>query len=196
MIETGPEATSGTARDLDEHLIRECVEGSESAWCTLVDKYRNLIFSIPIRYGFSREDAADVFQNVCVTLLSELPRIRDRKTLPAWLIQVTAHECFRLKRKNAVRLSMNLDAYGPNLATSDKLPDAVLEEIMREQILREVVLDSAPRCRELIQLLFFRVPPMPYETVAAEFGLATGSIGFIRMRCLERLRRDLEQRGF
>lgn len=196
MMNSGSATASHADQHDDEHLIRECIEGNESAWCTLVDKYRNLVFSIPIRYGFSREDAADVFQNVCITLLAELPRIRDPRTLSAWLIQVTAHECSRWKRKNWARTSIHLDAYGPKLASSDKLPDAMLEEIKREQILREVVLESAPRCRDLINLLFFSVPPVPYETVAAEFGLATGSIGFIRMRCLERLRRHLQQRGF
>jgi hypothetical protein len=53
----------------DEKLIRECLSGNEEAWSTLVDKYRRLIFSIPIKYGFSRDDAAEsvstsLFQNV------------------------------------------------------------------------------------------------------------------------------------
>jgi RNA polymerase sigma factor (sigma-70 family) len=196
MIETDS-ATRETAPFDDEHLIRECVQGSQSAWCTLIDKYRNLIFSIPVKLGFSRDDASDVFQNVCLTLLSELPRIREPKTLAAWLIQVTAHECFRWKRKNAVRTAIKLDASGRSLSRyDDKLPDAMLEELMREQILREAISTLAPRCRELIQHLFFSVPPPSYETLATALGLATGSIGFIRMRCLGRLRRDLEQRGF
>jgi hypothetical protein len=45
-------------------------------------------------------------------------------------------------------------------------------------------------------MLFFEAPPRPYQQVAAALGLATGSIGFIRGRCLARLRRQLEQLGF
>jgi RNA polymerase sigma factor (sigma-70 family) len=195
MIEIDTEMRE-TARFDDEHLIRECVNGNQSAWCNLVDKYRNLIFSIPIKLGLSREDASDVFQNVCVTLLSELPKIREPRTLAAWLIQVTTHECFRWRRKNAARGSNDLDLHSRSLIMPDKLPDAVLQELKREQILREAVAELAPRCRELIELLFFTVPPRSYETVANELRLATGSVGFIRMRCLSRLRRELEQRGF
>ena len=48
----------------DERLVRECLDGNEDAWATLISKYKNLIFSIPIKYGMTREDAADLFQAV------------------------------------------------------------------------------------------------------------------------------------
>jgi hypothetical protein len=45
-------------------------------------------------------------------------------------------------------------------------------------------------------MLFFEQPPLPYAEVARRLGLATGSIGFIRGRCLERLRKLLMESGF
>jgi hypothetical protein len=63
----------------DEQLVRDCLKGKDSAWSALIFKYKNLIFSIPIRYGFSEEDAADIFQAVCMDLLAELPRLREPK---------------------------------------------------------------------------------------------------------------------
>jgi DNA-directed RNA polymerase specialized sigma24 family protein len=77
-----------------------------------------------------------------------------------------------------------------------KPPDTLLLELEREQILREALPKIAPRCRTLIQMLFFDNPAVPYEQVAASLGLARGSIGFIRMRCLRQLRRLLEEKGF
>jgi DNA-directed RNA polymerase specialized sigma24 family protein len=47
-----------------------------------------------------------------------------------------------------------------------------------------------------VELLFFETPSRPYSEVAAELGLAVGSIGFTRQKCLERLRRHLEELGF
>lgn len=195
MIDTRSAPGESTRND-DENLVRRCVEGSEAAWHSLIDKYRNLIFSIPIKFGFTADDAADVFQDVCIKLLAELPHVREPKTLPAWLIQVTAHESFRWRRKNGPQGTITLDGQPCNLAAMEKLPDAVLEELRREQVLREAISEAPARCQELIEALFFTVPPRPYEMVARELGLATGSIGFIRMRCLDRLRRELEQRGF
>ena len=60
----------------------------------------------------------------------------------------------------------------------------------------EAVLAMPPRCRELIGMLFFETPARPYLEIARRLGLALGSIGFIRGRCLTRLRRELEKKGF
>jgi hypothetical protein len=45
-------------------------------------------------------------------------------------------------------------------------------------------------------MLFFEQPPVPYNEVAQKLGLATGSIGFIRGRCLSRLQKILGELGF
>src|SRR5215472_2848217 len=82
-----PKAASG-----DEVLVRECLRGHEEAWSALVDKYRNLIFSIPIRCGICRQDASEIFQEVCLKLLSHLHELREPRTLAEWLIQLTFHE--------------------------------------------------------------------------------------------------------
>jgi DNA-directed RNA polymerase specialized sigma24 family protein len=63
----------------------------------LIDKYKNLIYSIPIKLGM-HQDAADIFQSVCVDLLSELPRLREHRALPKWLMQTCYHKCLRCQR--------------------------------------------------------------------------------------------------
>jgi hypothetical protein len=52
----------------DEQLVRDCLKGRDAAWSALIRSYKNLIFSIPIRHGFSQEDSADIFQAVCMDL--------------------------------------------------------------------------------------------------------------------------------
>jgi len=45
-------------------------------------------------------------------------------------------------------------------------------------------------------MLFYEIPSRPYTDVAEELGLAVGSIGFTRQRCIEMLRRKLRELGF
>ena len=74
------------ARELSwssERLVRECCKGNQAAWSALIEKYKNLIFSVPIKFGLSREDAADIFQAVCLDLLTDLPRLREPKRSPS-----------------------------------------------------------------------------------------------------------------
>ena len=186
----GPDRTWSDAR-----LIRYCLNGDERAWSALIEKYKNLIYSIPLKYGASPEDAADIFQSVCVELLSELPRLRKRASFRSWLITVTAHQAFQWKRKTRRRAEDELTPADEERLETDPSPDLV-EQLQREQVMREAIAELPPRCREMITLLFFREPQLPYRDVARQLGLAVGSIGFIRGRCLKRLQRMLEDRGF
>jgi hypothetical protein len=60
----------------DAKLVDHCLRGDDAAWAVLLSKYKNLIFSIPIEYGFSREEAAHIFQSVCLDVICELKRLR------------------------------------------------------------------------------------------------------------------------
>jgi RNA polymerase sigma factor (sigma-70 family) len=184
----------------DERVVRECLRGNEDAWSALLGKYKRLIYSIPIKYGFSVDQATDIFQEVCVELLAHLSELRKPRALPKWLMQVTVHKCAHL-RQEAARIP--LDTHGERdggplqkVADSSRLSEEVLLEVEREQALRTAVASLAPRCRRLVEMLFFETPPRPYEEIAQRFALARGSIGFIRGRCLERLRAKLHRSGF
>jgi RNA polymerase sigma factor (sigma-70 family) len=178
----------------DTRLVEECLRGNETAWTALIDKYKNLIFSIAVRRGFSRDDATDIFQTVAAQLLSELARIRKPEALAAWLIQVTSNKCTQCRTRQ-IRESPD---GGAVLAVSfeHETAESLILEAEREQTLRNAVQQATPQCRQLITLLFFENPPLSYQDVAAGLGIATGSIGFVRRKCLDRLRRHLEQAGF
>ncbi len=179
----------------DARLVKACLNGNEQAWQALIAKYKNLIYSIPLKYGASSDDAADIFQSVCLELFSQLPRLREVEALRSWIIKVTAHQSYHWKRKVRRRAEDELTPLDEEELTSE-LPADTLEEIERAQILREAVAALPPRCQEIIKLLFYEAEPVSYRDLAARLGLATGSIGFIRGRCLERLERALREAGF
>lgn len=179
----------------DTRLVRECLGGGEEAWCALISKYKNLIFSIPMKYGFSSDESTDIFQAVCLDLLSELPKLRKVKALPKWIMQITAHKCFHRKQQER-----RTEVSDPNDKQFEKSTPARAEEILREaedeQGLRQAMAELTPRCRQLVHMLFYDEPARPYQEIAETLGIAVGSIGFIRQRCLERLRKRLLEEGF
>ena len=76
--EVAPEIGTGQTRRTawtDARLVRECLNGNDEAWSALIDKYKNLIYSIPVKYGFSSDEASDIFQGVCLELLADLPKL-------------------------------------------------------------------------------------------------------------------------
>ena len=179
-----------------ERLVRECCEGNQAAWSALIEKYKNLIFSIPIKFGLSRDDAADIFQAVCLDLLSDLPQLREPRALPKWLMQMSFHKCLRWKKQRLVLFHDPIEIERLSETSSAEFPEEMMYEAQREQMLRNAIASLAPRCRRMIAMLFFESPSRPYQDVAKELGIATGSIGFIRGRCLRVLRQRLQKEGF
>jgi RNA polymerase sigma factor (sigma-70 family) len=177
-------------------LVKECLRGNEQAWNMLVDRYKNLIYSIPIRYGLPQQDAGDIFQAVCLDLFNELARLRDAEALQSWLMRVTTHKCYHWKRQLAAN-NGELEASALDGLSGDfPIAPDVIAELEREQLVRDSIEMLPARCRQMITLLFFEHPPQPYNEVAEKLGLARGSIGFIRGRCLKRLKRILQDKGF
>lgn len=179
----------------DTRLVRECLRGSEEAWRALIFKYKNLIFSIPVKYGFSADDSTDIFQAVCLDLLSELPKLREAKALPKWIIQITAHKCFHRKQQQRRTESSDADDKRPEQSTPPRAEE-ILRQTEDEQSLRQAMSELSPRCRQLVHMLFYDEPSRPYQEIAQTLGIAVGSVGFIRQRCLERLRKRLLETGF
>jgi DNA-directed RNA polymerase specialized sigma24 family protein len=98
----------------DEWLVQGCIQGDHEAWEALIDKYKRLIFSIPIKYGASSADAADVFQAVCIEVLNSLPQLKNVQSLRSWLITVTIRQAYRWKKKQINHVE--LDAMEPDVA--------------------------------------------------------------------------------
>src|SRR5260370_21352531 len=101
----------------DTRLVRECLSGSEQAWSLLIEKYKALIYSIPVKYGLPPHESADVFQSTCMELLTRLPELREPRALPKWLIQVAHHQSYRVKRQQQRLLSRHADPDLPDPET-------------------------------------------------------------------------------
>ena len=179
----------------DTRLVKECLAGNEEAWSQLIDKYKALIYSIPVKYGLPPHEAADVFQSTCMELLTRLADLREPRALPKWLMQVAHHQCYRLKRQAQRLVSRDAETDLPEPETP-AIAESLVQQTQEEQMLRDAMRTLTPQCRRLVELLFFETPPRPYSEVASELGLALGSIGFTRQKCIERLRRNLDELGF
>ena len=143
----------GAGEWTNKRLVEECLRGNEQAWNVLVDRYKGLIYSIPIRYGALQQDAADIFQAVCLDLFNELPKLREPEALQGWLIRVTTNKCYHWRRQQTAR-SENFDCDGLEKLDDAEIPIDVLAVLEREQIVREAMDQLPPRCRQLIELLF------------------------------------------
>ncbi len=182
----------------DAVLCEECLAGNEEAWVALLSRYQNLIYSIPLKFHFHEDEAADIFQAVVLDLYTGLEKLREREKLQSWLIAVTRHRCLAYKEKRQLETctAEELQEAEESLADPRGEAEEWLLEVEEECVLREAIAQLSPRCQELIRWLFYSEPAPQYREVAERLGIAKNSVGFIRERCLNKLRALLEKKGW
>jgi RNA polymerase sigma factor (sigma-70 family) len=184
----------------DREIILACLEGDARAWEELITRYQRLIYSIPIKARLSPDDAADVFQSVCLKVFERLSTLRDHERIIFWLITTTTREVWRVSARNRRdgATSFSNDAKGGELLTglADGAPlaDEQRQAIERQEIVRQGVRSLPDRCRSLISMLFYEKGEPSYSEVARRLNMPVPSIGPTRARCLKKLKKLLESK--
>jgi RNA polymerase sigma factor (sigma-70 family) len=177
----------------DPELVSMCLKGDAKAWEALIMRYRRLIFSIPVRFGFPSADASDVFQQVCLKLIEHLHEVKDETKISAWLITTTTRQCIHIKSQKSRESATDEDFEEP------PDPGEGLEELRimteQQQTVRDAVDQLAPRCRTLIEMLYFDQRSLSYEEISGTMDMPVASIGPTRARCLDKLKTILRRRG-
>lgn len=177
-------------------LVERCRAGDHEAWERLVDRYGRLVHAVALREGLSREDAADVTQDVFIALMEHLDRLRRPERLPWWLMTVARRMAWHRRDRGRtvdavaeVDLVIDLDAgtVVPERRDGAELPDGWLEAAW----VHEAVATLGHPCRALLELLFLDPVEPSYAQVSRLLDMPVGSIGACRARCLDRLRRRL-----
>jgi RNA polymerase sigma factor (sigma-70 family) len=177
-------------------LIQACRQGDPLAWETLVERYQRLVYSIPQRAGLDQAQSVEVFQQVFEKLVKNLDQIEQPDRLGAWLATTARRETWRLSRREAlIRQLIGGDDYEDEinqLPCNAPLPDEILLRLEEQHTVRTALAALDERCRCLLTLLFYSVDPPSYPEIAKALDMAEGSVGPTRARCLQKLRRLLE----
>jgi len=180
----------------DAEIIDACLSGEEKAWQVLVLRYKRLVYSIPIKWGLSPQDAVDIFQAVWLDCFRQLASLKNIQGLQPWLVRVAIRKCHRFSQSSRARGEDSLDEDSPENMIDESTPASLVAEVDRDQMLRMAVERLPPRCRQVIQCLFFEEPRPSYSMIASRLGLSENSIGFTRERCLRNLRKILDELGY
>jgi RNA polymerase sigma factor (sigma-70 family) len=186
----------------DEGLLQACRRGETGAWDLLVNRYQRLIYSIPRSAGLDEGQAAEVFQRTFSKLFENLDRIKQPDRIHAWLVTTARRETLSLIHQENREPSL-LDASNRNgehryeaVLDNTPLPDEVLERFQEQHMIRTALEAMGEPCCELLKMLFYRKDQLSYAQIAAALNMPEGSLGPTRARCLQKLRRLLENSGF
>jgi RNA polymerase sigma-70 factor (ECF subfamily) len=165
------------------------------AWAQFVALYAPVIFSWARRAGLQEADAADLVQEVLVTLLQVLPTFTyDRhKSFRRWLRTVTLNKWRKHRKHPANRMVQGPGGEPESVAVADDLEsfwEAEYQQHLVQQALRIMRADfqeaTWKACWEMV------VADRPAAEVATELGMTVGAVYAAKFRVVNRVRHELE----
>ena len=67
-------------------MIRECLEGRQGAWETLVNAYGKRVLNMAYQFCGSRQEAEDLTQDIFLKLYGSLEKFDFQRNFTAWLL--------------------------------------------------------------------------------------------------------------
>ncbi len=194
-----PEKINFSARSLektDAELVAACRRGDETAWNALVDRYQRLIITIPRRAGLSEEQAADVFQEVFLTLFEKLDEIEQPEKIRSWIVTTAKFKTWGVVRGAkgfyAPETEEEMELEMASLKDASPLADEVLIELEQQHQIRAALREMEERCQKILSMIYLRDAAASYAEVAAAIGVGETSISPLRSRCLQKLAKILK----
>ncbi|MET9269264.1 sigma-70 family RNA polymerase sigma factor [Kribbella sp. NPDC003557] len=174
-----------------EDVLNRALASDWSAWKELERRYGSLLLHTARGVGLSHSDAFDVAQQTWLRLWQHGGQIRDPQCLPAWLAATARREGLRvaISRKRYLLYADPTTEHGDGqrAAVVDVYPADGEYEPSTERALARL----PGRYQRLIRLLMSDSCPS-YLEIAETLNLPIGSIGPMRMRALQMLRRTPE----
>lgn len=139
----------------DEHIINQINEGDTKAFAILVERYKDLVFTLTIRMLKNREEAEEVSQDTFIKVYKSLAKFKGESKFSTWIYRVAYNTCLDRLKKNKRQLNeVAIDEF-----TEHKLKtlDDALEHLEKHEQQRAIqdCLQQLPSDDSFILTLFY-----------------------------------------
>ena len=135
----------------DKELVERCLQGSEKAFETLVDRYQKVVFNVAYRMLDDYDAAEDITQTVFIKGFEKMRSFNPKYRFFSWLYRIAVNETLNYinQRKRLVELS-------PNIVSDRKSPEREYREAELSRKMEEALMELDPKYRIVLVLKHFR----------------------------------------
>jgi len=166
----------------DLALVKLAIEGKQSAYAELMDRYRESIYFMMIKMVKNQDDADDLTIEAFGKAFNRLEQYSPSFAFSTWLYKIASNNCIDFIRKKRVSVTSmdtgKITDDGEVLffdAKSNTLdPEETFIQEQKIKLMRNLVSKLKPRYRELIEKRYFE--ELSYEEIADELNLPLGTV--------------------
>ncbi|MCD4698762.1 MAG: sigma-70 family RNA polymerase sigma factor [Bacteroidales bacterium] len=89
----------------DSFYIQKVIHGDVKAYSMLVEKHKDMVFTIALRIVKNREDAEEIAQDVFIKAYQSLPKFKGTSKFSTWLYKIVYNSAISKIRKKKIEKS-------------------------------------------------------------------------------------------
>ncbi|NML23220.1 sigma-70 family RNA polymerase sigma factor [Pseudoflavitalea sp. G-6-1-2] len=177
----------------DTEIISRVLHGENNLYAALVERYRNFVFTIAMRFTPHREDAEEIAQDVFVKAYRNLADFRGDSKFSTWLYTITNTTCisFLRKKKLAVHSLDQEHVFEVADAQNSDFKANQVEAKSRMQMVNQAIQMLSPDDAKIIT--FFYKGEQSLEEIGRIIGLDPNTVKVKLHRARQRLRNKMEE---
>lgn len=139
----------------DQHYIDKILQGENNAFAVLVDRYKDMIFTLSLKMVKNREEAEEVAQDTFIKIYNSLTKFKGDSKFSTWIYKIAYNTCLdRLKKNKKEDLNISIDEFSSHLIKTMDNALSALEEKERKQTIQKC-LNLLPGDENFLLTLFY-----------------------------------------
>ena len=179
----------------DAALVRRCLEGDNSAFDKLIDRYKRQVYSVIYRMVRNPADAEDIAQDAFIKAYRALSSYNDSYPFITWLFKIAHNTAIDHLRANKAQL-LSLDVEESPLedeCSDQKLMDSV-DALSDKSLLDKALSTLPPVYREILALRHQQ--EFSYTEISETLGIPEGTVKIRLFRARNLMKEKMLALGF
>jgi RNA polymerase sigma-70 factor (ECF subfamily) len=141
----------------DQHYINLIIGGDTHAFEVLVNRYKDLVFTLSLKMLQSREEAEEVSQDAFIKVYKSLPKFKNESRFSTWLYRIAYNTCVdRLRSKKRIGPVIPIDDFETWHSLSLMNVLDTIEERERKQVVQNCLNLLSGEENFLLTLYYFK----------------------------------------
>ena len=176
--------------DLDDKIyIRQVLDGKNSSYAHLVNKYKDMVFTVCYRILKQREDAEDTAQNTFIKAFDKLHSFNGDSKFSTWIYTIAYRTA--ISKTRLMKLESTDDGLYIETATDDNFPQLEEMKHKEQQLYVQKAIDSLRELDGVIITLFY-IDESSIQEIVEITGLSESNVKVKLHRARKQLKINLE----
>jgi len=183
----------------DRELIQQALQGNQSAYESLLKRYKDLVYSVMYKMVRNPQEAEDLTQEAFMKAFNALASFNEEFAFSTWLMKIATNNCIDLLRRRKLK-TMSIDEpvqykdekVKIELPDREATPEKKILTSERAQIINEAIESLPPRYKHVIVLR--HKEEKSYEEIADILNLPLGTVKARIFRAREMLNQKLKDK--